>query len=121
MIRQSLVRTVSSLAGRGVQQDSAAHVSLSSIFSFQRTDIADAMSWPVLLLASGLSSVAHAALLNFAEGRPRSKLLRRQRRAALVGEAYIVATHPNCQQPRSLFFRFLVEISGDAKMLSWLY
>ena len=43
-------------------------------------------------------SVAHAALLNFAEGRFRSELLRRQRRAALVGEAYIVGAPSNCQQ-----------------------
>ncbi|WP_208604722.1 hypothetical protein, partial [Mesorhizobium qingshengii] len=53
-------------------------------------------------------------------GRLRSKLLRRQRRAALVGEAYIVATNKNCQQRRSLFFRFLVEIPTSSKMVSWL-
>ena len=45
---------------------------------------------PLRFWLRGRSSVAHAALLNFAKGRLRSKLLRRQRRAALVGEAYIV-------------------------------
>ena len=68
----------------------------------------------------GRPSVAYAALLNLTTGRLRSKLLRRQRRAALVGEAYIVATFNNCQQPRSPFFRFLVEISPRPEFVSWL-
>ncbi|SDL19025.1 hypothetical protein SAMN05428953_1291, partial [Mesorhizobium muleiense] len=59
------------------------------------------------LVARGRSSVAHAALLNFAEGRSRSELLRRQRRAALVGEAYIVGAHPKCQQRFRSFLNFL--------------
>ena len=58
----------------------------------------NAVSWAGSLLAPAPQSVAHAALQDFLQGRSRSKLLRRQRRAALVGEAYIVATHPNCQQ-----------------------
>ena len=53
---------------------------------------------PFCFWLRGRSSVAHAALLNFSEGRFRSELLRRQRRAALVGEAYIVGAPPNCQQ-----------------------
>jgi hypothetical protein len=51
--------------GMRVQQDSAAHVSLSSIFNCQRSDSANAMSWAVLLLAPARQSVAHAALLDF--------------------------------------------------------
>lgn len=55
----------------------------------------------------GRPSVAYAALLNFAKGRLRSKLLRRQRRAALVREAYIVATLDNCQLQSAMFLNFL--------------
>ncbi|SDL40608.1 hypothetical protein SAMN05428953_1361, partial [Mesorhizobium muleiense] len=62
------------------------------------------------LVARGRSSVAHAALLNFAEGRSRSELLRRQRRAALVGEAYIVGAHPKCQQRFQSFLRRTVTL-----------
>ena len=87
--------------------DSAAHVSLSSIFNFQRTDIADAVSWPVTPWLRGRPSVAYAALLNSHKGFLRSKLLRRQRRTALVREAYIVATNQNCQQPADMFLNFL--------------
>ncbi|WP_217578922.1 hypothetical protein, partial [Mesorhizobium sp. GbtcB19] len=54
------------------------------------------------------------------KGTLRSELLRRQRRTALVRGAYIVATRSSCQQPTSLFFRFLVEISATTKMVSWL-
>lgn len=62
------------------------------------------------LVARGRSSVAHAALLNFAEGRSRSELLRRQRRAALVGEAYIVGARPKCQQRFQSFLRRTVTL-----------
>src|SRR5438445_8786866 len=55
----------------------------------------------------GRPSVAYAALLNFAEGSLRSKLLRRQRRTALVREAYIVATNQNCQHTIQKFLNFL--------------
>ena len=68
----------------------------------------------------GRPSVAYAALLNCAEGRLRSILLRRQRRTALVGEAYIVATNNNCQHRSAMFFRFLVEMSTRPKLVSWL-
>ena len=68
----------------------------------------------------GRPSVAYAALLNFAEGSLRSKLLRRQRRTALVREAYIVATPTNCQHHIQMFFRFLGEISTGLKFVSWL-
>ena len=108
------VRTVPSLAGRGVQQDHAAHVSLSSIFNFQRTDIADAVSWAYPLVASARSSVAHAALLIFFEGSFRSELLRRQRRAALVGEAYIVRAPSNCQRRNRTFLNFLRQWPANA-------
>ena len=62
---------------------------------------------PLRFWLRGLSSVAHAALLNFAEGRFRSELLRRQRRAALVVEAYIVGGRPKCQQRFRTFLNFL--------------
>lgn len=78
------------------------------------------MSCPFRLRLRGLSSVAHAALLNFAEGRSRSELLYRQRRAALVREAYIVATHSHCQLPRSLFFDFSSDIDkAEIGELAW--
>jgi len=64
VIRQSLVRTTCPLRVMG-SADSAAHVSLSSIFSCQRTDAANAMSWAMSLLALARQSVAHAALLDF--------------------------------------------------------
>jgi hypothetical protein len=64
VIRQSLVRTINPLRDHG-SADSAAHVSLSSIFSCQRSDITDAISWAMLLLALARQSVAHAALLDF--------------------------------------------------------
>ena len=62
---------------------------------------------PLRFWLRGRPSVAYAALLNFAEGRPRSKLLRRQRRTALVREAYIVATNQNCQHTIRKFLNFL--------------
>jgi len=75
---------------------------------------------PLRLWLRGRPSVAYAALLNFAEGSLRSKLLRRQRRTALVREAYIVATNENCQHTSPKFFRFLVGISTRPKFVSWL-
>jgi hypothetical protein len=97
--------------GTRVQQDSAAHVSLSSIFSFQRTDIADAVSRPLLLLASGPFECRSRGSLDFVQpGRFRSELLGRQRRTALVDEAYIVGTPSNCQQPFRTFLNFLRRI-----------
>ena len=62
---------------------------------------------PLRLWLRGRPSVAYAALLNFAEGSLRSKLLRRQRRTALVREAYIVATSANCQHTNPKFLNFL--------------
>jgi hypothetical protein len=59
------------------------------------------------------SSVAHAALLNslnkdLSETRfLKSELRGRQRRAALVGEAYIVAPSSNCQHAFPSFLNFL--------------
>jgi hypothetical protein len=52
-------------------------------------------------------SVAHAALLDFIEGSVRSELLGRQRRAALVGEAYIVGGRFECQHAIRTFLNFL--------------
>ena len=66
---------------------------------------------PLRFWLRGRSSVAHAALLNFSEGRFRSELLRRQRRAALVGEAYIVGDPSNCQQRFRTFLNFLRQLS----------
>ena len=65
---------------------------------------------PLRFWLRGRSSVAHAALLNFAEGRFRSELLRRQRRAALVGEAYIVGGRSKCQHRFRTFLNFLRRI-----------
>ncbi len=69
---------------------------------------------PLRFWLRGRSSVAHAALLNFAEGSFRSELLRRQRRAALVCEAYIVGGPSECQQPNSSFLNFLRRSAADA-------
>jgi hypothetical protein len=92
VIRQSLVWTFNPPKGfEIVRSNSAAHVSLSSIFNFQRTDTADAMSWPGSLLASGLSSVAHAALMissNSRENQKRTSLVASSV-AAVVGEGYL--------------------------------
>ncbi|WP_210164150.1 hypothetical protein, partial [Mesorhizobium sp. LNJC380A00] len=71
-------------------------------------------------LASGPSECRLRGSLEFSQGLLRSKLLRRQRRTALVREAYIVATNQNCQQSSTMFFRFLVEISTGRKFVSWL-
>jgi hypothetical protein len=90
VIRQSLVWT-NFPEGSQVRSNSAAHVSLSSIFNFQRTDITDAMSRPSSLLASGLSSVAHAALFDFVQLSRNSEanFLVASSVAAVVGEAYL--------------------------------
>ena len=65
------------------------------------------MSWPGTLLASGPSECRLRGSLEFHKGLFRSKLLRRLRRTALVREAYIVATHPNCQHHSTMFLNFL--------------
>jgi len=62
---------------------------------------------PLRFWLRGRPSVAYAALLNSHKGLFRSKLLRRQRRTALVREAYIVATHSNCQHRSLMFLNFL--------------
>ena len=95
--------------GIGVREHSAAHVSLSSVFSCQRTDIADAVSWPGSLLASGPSSVAHAALLNSVQLSRNSEanFFVASSVAAVVGEAYIVGGAPKCQQRFRTFLNFL--------------
>ena len=62
---------------------------------------------PLRFWLRGRPSVAYAALLNSHKGLFRSKLLRRQRRTALVREAYIVATNQNCQQHEAMFLNFL--------------
>ena len=95
--------------GIGVPQDSAAHVSLSSIFSFQRTDITDAMSWPLSLLASGPTECRLRGSLDFVQLSQNSetKLLVASSVAAVVGEAYIVGTRLRCQQGFRTFLNFL--------------
>jgi hypothetical protein len=62
---------------------------------------------PLRFWLRGRPSVAYAALLNSHKGVSRSKLLRRLRRTALVREAYIVATNPNCQHRSRMFLNFL--------------
>jgi hypothetical protein len=51
--RQSLVWNRSPFRAFELREHSAAHVSLSSIFNCQRSDTANAVSWALLLLASG--------------------------------------------------------------------
>jgi hypothetical protein len=102
------------LAGREVQQ------TLPPTFLFLQSSIFKEQTsqtrcrGPLRFWLRGRSSVAHAALLNFAEGSFRSELLRRQRRAALVVEAYIVGTPPKCQQRFWRFLNFLRQPTNDA-------
>jgi hypothetical protein len=59
---------------------------------------------PVHLRLRARSSVAHAALLIWFN---KGELQSRQRRAALVGEAYIVGAPPKCQHRFRSFLNFL--------------
>jgi hypothetical protein len=92
-----------SLAGLGFREHSAAHVSLSSVFSFQRTDTANALSWAALLLAPDPVECRSRGSLDFD---PTGRTRLRQRRAALVGEAYIVAAPSKCQHRFPTFLIF---------------
>lgn len=97
--------------------DSAAHVSLSSIFSFQRTDIADAVSWAVSLLASGPPECRSRGSLEFFSQLPRrleANFFVASSVAAVVGEAYIVGGPSECQQRFSSFLNFLRRSPADA-------
>lgn len=70
------------------------------------------MSWAACFWLQARSSVAHAALLiSSQKGRTQS----RQRRTALVGEAYIVAAPPECQHR---FPTFLIFFGTAAKAIS---
>lgn len=70
------------------------------------------MSWAACFWLQARSSVAHAALLiSCQKGRTQS----RQRRTALVGEAYIVAAPPECQHR---FPTFLIFFGTAAKAIS---
>lgn len=98
--------------------DSAAHASLSSIFNFQRTDIADAMSWAVTLLASGPAECRSRGSLEFFSQLPRhseANFLVASSVAAVVGEAYIVGGPSECQQRFSSFLNFLRRSAADAR------
>ena len=75
---------------------------LSSVVKEQTSQ--NTMSKARPLPPQGPLEVAHAALLKSLN---KGELLGRQRRAALVGEAYIGGTPPNCQQPSSPFLNFL--------------
>ena len=66
------------------------------------------MSWPASLVAPGPSECRLRGSLDFvSRGLLRSELLGRHRRAALVVEAYIVATPPNCQPDSATYLNFL--------------
>ena len=75
-----------------------------SIFNCQRSDVTDATSGPSAFRLRARSSVAHAALYDFSN---KAEPQRRQRRAALVGEAYIGRTAAECQRPIPTFLNFL--------------
>ncbi len=75
-----------------------------SIFNCQRSDVTDATSGPSAFRLRARSSVAHAALYDFSN---KAEPQRRQRRAALVGEAYIGRTAAKCQRPIPTFLNFL--------------
>ncbi len=75
-----------------------------SIFNCQRSDVTDATSGPSAFRLRARSSVAHAALYDFPN---KAEPQRRQRRAALVGEAYIGRTQFDCQRGICKFCEFL--------------
>ena len=110
--RQSLVRTISSLAGQGVQQTLPPTFLFLQYSVFKEQTPQTRYRGPLRFWLRGRSSVAHAALLNYSEGSLRSELLRRQRRAALVGEAYIVGGPPKCQHRFRTFLNFLRQLAA---------
>jgi len=102
------------LAGREVQQ------TLPPTFLFLQSSIFKEQTsqtrcrGPLRFWLRGRSSVAYAALFLISPRAFRSELLRRQRRAALVVEAYIVGRPSKCQQPNSSFLNFLRRSPDDA-------
>ena len=109
MNRQSLVRNRSPFRAFELRKHSAAHVSLSSIFNFQRTDTTDAVSWAYPLLASGPVECRSRGSLDFVQ---LSRNLEANFSvagsvAAVVGEAYIVGAPSDCQHRFRTFLKFL--------------
>ncbi len=103
MIRQSLLR--SNPRRNQIKQASAAHVSLSSQYSIVKDQTSQTQrQGPQLDRLRARSSVAHAALYDFSN---KAEPQRRQRRAALVGEAYIGRTQFDCQRGICKFCEFL--------------
>ena len=119
-VRQSLVRTFYPWRDKRFSRTLPPTFLFLQYSIFKEQTPLHARSWPVTLVASGPSECRLRGSLEFHKGLFRSKLLRRQRRTALVREAYIVATHSNCQHRSMMFFRFLVEISTGLKFVSWL-
>ena len=108
MIRQSLVWNRSSFRTFEFREHSAAHVSLSSIFSFQRTDTANAMSWACLRFASGPVECRSRGSLDLDQLSRNSEanFFVASSVAAVVGEAYIGGSPSGCQQRFRRFFHF---------------
>ena len=116
MIRQSLVWNRSPFRTFEFREHSAAHVSLSSIFSFQRTDTANAMSWACLHLASDPVECRSRGSLDLDQLSRNSEanFFVASSVAAVVGEAYIGGGPSECQQRFPgilLFFALPVEPS----------
>ena len=113
-VRQSLCSNHTPLAGRGFSR------TMPPTFLFLQYSIVKEpipqtrYRGPLRFWLRGRQSVAHAALLEFDKGRLRSELLGRQRRAALVGEAYIVGASPKCQHRFRCFLNFLRHVREGA-------
>jgi hypothetical protein len=82
--------------------DSAAHVSLSSIFNCQRTDFANAMSWTIRFWLWPAECRSRGSL-----GFHKGELFSRQRQHRPRCGAYIVASGFDCQHRKSAFLNFL--------------
>ena len=100
VIRQSLVWNRSPFRTFEFREHSAAHVSLSSIFSFQRTDIANAISWACLRLASDPVECRSRGSLDLDQLSRNSEanFFVASSVAAVVDEAYIGGGPSECQQ-----------------------
>jgi hypothetical protein len=100
--------------GMRVQQDSAAHVSLSSIFSCQRSDITDAISWACCFwLGPGRVSLTRLSWIS--QGRTFLSPAARRPRCG----AYIVGAHFRCQHRSRSFFEIFATAFFEPRFAVW--
>ncbi len=107
VIRQSLVRT-NTPGGMRVQQTLPPTFLFLQYSVFKDPTPQTRFRGPFAFWLRGLFECRSRGSLEFSQpGLLRSELLRRQRRAALVGEAYIVGGLSECQQRSRSFLNFL--------------